>query len=118
MVVCPACNKIQDWLLYEHRELVCTGCRKPFKASIAERSPVFPFTTTHISGDGSPMVIENLAHLRRVERDFGVVLPAFSKSNVNDLDPIKDPPTYRGWDDDQYLSPDPDRREWAARRGR
>jgi hypothetical protein len=61
---------------------------------------VFPFSTNHIDPKGRPMVIESLGHLRSVEKAYGVVLPAFSKSNINDMDPIKDPPRYRGLEPD------------------
>lgn len=58
---------------------------------------VFPFTTNHIDPDGKPMTIESMGHLRQVERDYGVVLSAFSKASNNDMSPIKDLPQYRGW---------------------
>jgi hypothetical protein len=56
-------------------------------------SNIFPFTVNHV--DGKPMVINDLQHLRQVEQRHGVVFSAFSKDNINDLDPIKNPPTYR-----------------------
>lgn len=59
---------------------------------------VFPFTTNHIDPDGKPMTIESMGHLRSVERQYGVVLSAFSKDNVKDVAPIKDLPRYRGWE--------------------
>ncbi len=65
---------------------------------------VFPFTTTHITADGSPMVVENMSHLRAVERKYGVVLSAFSKASNNDLSPIQDLPRYRGQDPDFHKS--------------
>lgn len=61
---------------------------------------VFPFETNHISSDGKPITVESLGHLRSLERKYGVVLSAFSKNNINDVDPIKDLPKYRGWDPD------------------
>ena len=57
-------------------------------------SGVFPFEVNHVTG--KPMTIESLAHLRKVERDYGVAFSAFNKDNINDLDPIKDVPRYKG----------------------
>lgn len=65
---------------------------------------VFPFTTKHITADGSPMVIESMGHLRAVERKYGVVLSAFSKNSNNDLSPIQDLPRYRAQDPDFHKS--------------
>ena len=42
------------------------------------------------------MVIENLSHLRQVEYKFGVAFSAFNKDNINDLDPMRDVPRYKG----------------------
>ena len=65
---------------------------------------VFPFTTTHIDAQGKPMVIESMGHLRSVEKKYGVVLSAFSKSSNTDLTPIQDLPRYRGQDPDFHKS--------------
>jgi predicted nucleic acid-binding Zn ribbon protein len=62
------------------------------------KSAVFPFVTKHIDSKGRPMTIESMGHLRQVEKDYGVVLSAFSNELNNSVDSIKDPPTYRGWD--------------------
>lgn len=81
---------------------VCRGSLTVLPLSQPSRryvGSVFPFTTPHISPDGKPMVIESMGHLRAVEKQYGVVLPAFSKNNINDTDPVKDPPRYRGWDE-------------------
>ncbi len=55
-------------------------------------SGIFPFVVNHV--DGKPMTIENISHLRQVERDYGVAFSAFNKDNVNDLDPLKDVPRF------------------------
>lgn len=60
------------------------------------RSAAFPFTTTHVDGKGRPITVESLGHLRSLEKQYGVVFSAFSQ-NPSNLDPIKDPPRYRGW---------------------
>lgn len=61
--------------------------------SVYAKTAGFPFETTHV--DGSKMVINDLQHLRKVEKQYGVVFSAFSKSNINDLDPLRDVPRYR-----------------------
>ena len=45
------------------------------------------------------MTIDSLAHLRKVEKEYGVVFSAFSKANIRDLDPHRDLPRYRGEDE-------------------
>ena len=61
--------------------------------TVYSKTAGFPFTVNHV--DGKPMVIESLHHLRKVERQYGVVFSAFSKANERDVDPIKDLPRYR-----------------------
>lgn len=55
---------------------------------------VFPFITTHITADGSPIEVTDINHVRRLERDYGVVLTAFSNNHA--MDSIPDAPVYRG----------------------
>lgn len=59
----------------------------------------FPFEARHVSPDGKPITIDSLQHLRKVEKQYGVVFSAFSKANIRDLDPIKGVPRYRGEDE-------------------
>lgn len=55
----------------------------------------FPFETSHING--RPMQIESLHHLRQVERQYGVVLTAFSNNKSNWNDSVgRDLPRFRG----------------------
>lgn len=63
------------------------------QTTMAYKTALFPFIVNHVTG--KPMEISDMGHLRRVERDYGVTFSAFSKSNVKDLDPIKDLPKYR-----------------------
>lgn len=87
------------------------------QSAMAGKSAVFPFTTSHITADGHPVTVTDIVHLRKLEKDYGVVLPAFAK-NEHDLDPIKDPPKYTGYDraGNTYLGRDPDRTRWEANR--
>ena len=66
--------------------------------SVVMKNALFPYTVNHV--DGKPMVIESMQHLRKVERDFGVVFSAFSKSNIRDVSPIDGVPRFRGEDED------------------
>lgn len=61
--------------------------------TVYSKTAGFPFVCPHV--DGKPMVINDLQHLRKVEKQYGVVFSAFSKSNERDVDPIKDLPRYR-----------------------
>jgi hypothetical protein len=58
------------------------------------RRPVFPFVTPHISG--KPIEVQSLSHARRLERQYGVVLSAFSQDPCRQTDGIRDLPTFRG----------------------
>lgn len=61
------------------------------------KSAVFPFVTTHIDGKGRPIEVTDMGHLRRLEREYGVVLSEFS--NNNSVDHVGDKhelPVYRG----------------------
>lgn len=59
------------------------------------KTSAFPFDTPHISGKN--MTIESMGHLRKVERDYGVVLTAFANNPSNWTDNLKgDLPKYRG----------------------
>lgn len=58
------------------------------------RSGVFPFTSPHISGDGTPVTVESIGHLRKIEKQYGVVLSAFSQ-NPSNPDHIRDLPRHR-----------------------
>lgn len=67
--------------------------------SVYAKTAGFPFTVNHV--DGKPMVIESMQHLRKVERDFGVVFSAFSHSSTNNVDAVdKNLPRFRGNDED------------------
>ena len=73
----------------------CRG-RQSDHGPVLAKTALFPFEGRHITPDGRPITIDSLQHLRRVEREYGVVLPAFTNANLRDVDPIKDPPAYRG----------------------
>lgn len=77
----------------------CKGNPADHGYSSVRKTAIFPYECTHI--DGKPMVIESLQHLRKVEKDFGVVFSAFSHSSSNNVDPVaKTLPRFRGEDED------------------
>jgi hypothetical protein len=55
----------------------------------------FPFVSKHIDGKGTPIEVESMVHLRRLERTYGVCLTAFSQ-NPGNPDSPRDLPTFRG----------------------
>lgn len=46
---------------------------------------MFPFTSTHIDGLGTPITIDSYAEMRRAERDYGVVLLPNHEDSPRDL---------------------------------
>lgn len=98
---CPACQTVlmhQECSIFNLPNCVCGTQLMIAPTGISTRTPIFPYTLNHV--DGKPMVIESLAHLRKVEQRFGVAFSAFNKDNINDLDELKDVPKYRGDDPD------------------
>lgn len=96
---CPACNDIElhvQCSMFAIPACSCGNERFIAPSGFSVRTPIFPFSCNHV--DGKPMVIESMAHLRSVERTYGVAFSAFNKDNINDLDPLKDVPKYRGDD--------------------
>lgn len=73
----------------------CHGKPEDHGVSIITKGAGFPFETPHVNG--KPMVIESLHHLRQVERQYGVVLTAFSNNKSNWNDSVgRDLPRFRG----------------------
>lgn len=102
--ICQTCEVEQE--RFYHQTLPYPACLCGGQLTVLERSDegrrrfqsVFPFTTTHIDAKGRPMEITSMAHLRQVERQYGVALSVFNNEHNNSNDHLKDPPTYRGWD--------------------
>lgn len=71
-----------------------------FRPGGAPKTGIFPYVNPHLTGSG-PVVVESLAHLRALERRYGVVASAFSQNTSNQIDNIKNLPVYRpggrGW---------------------
>lgn len=56
---------------------VCSKCLKPGTGGDRIIS-TFPFTATHLTGDGSPVEVQSLRHLRKLEREHGVQSGAYN----------------------------------------
>lgn len=77
----------------------CKGNQSDHGRLTHSKNALFPFEVNHV--DGSPMVIESMNHLRKVEKDFGVVFSAFSHRSSNNVDAVDaNLPKYRGDDPD------------------
>lgn len=77
----------------------------------------FPYVSTNIDGKGTPIVIENISHLRKLEKKFGVVVRGFSDySESTAQDPLKDLPIHRPGGEDYrgQLAPNlrPKQKKW------
>lgn len=76
-----------------HRNLTkCPRCARPIEPKIGGhiRTATFPFTSTHIDGQGTPIEVNSLYHMRQIENKYGVVLSHDSEESPKDL------PTFRG----------------------
>lgn len=73
----------------------------PLSNSIIGKTGVFPFASPHINGLGTPVVVENIGQLRKLEKQYGVVLSAFSQ-NPSNPDSIRDLPRQRVGGRDYY----------------
>lgn len=77
----------------------CAGSPADHDSVLISKTAVFPFTVNHV--DGKPMQIESLNHLRKVEKEYGVVFSAFSHASSDNTDPVaRDLPRFRGEDED------------------
>lgn len=95
---CQTCGEVEQHVVCSMYAIPACKCGGERAIATFTRtyspSGVFPFTVNHVTG--KPMTIESMAHLRKVERDYGVAFSAFNKDNINDLDPIKDLPKFKG----------------------
>jgi len=96
---CTQCSKKQERFYWNAGAVPTCACGGsldllPLSNALPGKSAVFPFTSPHISGDGTPVTVESIGHLRQLERKYGVVLSAFSQ-NPNNPDHIRDLPRQR-----------------------
>lgn len=96
---CPACQTMRERYYNSTDALpVCYDCggelvMQSLSVSYG-KTGIFPYTTTHISGDGSPVTVESLGHLRSLEKRYGVMVHAFSQ-NPSNSDSPRDLPRHR-----------------------
>ena len=76
MADCVECG--QECFRYQmvNGKEVCYPCLKP--GTIGDKKlTTFPYTSTHITGDGQPIEVKSLRHLRKLEGQFGVHCDAY-----------------------------------------
>lgn len=104
---CSACDTEAEERFYlvkggEITLPTCETCQSemtmlPLSAGrIRGKTGVFPYTTTHLSGDGNPVTVESLGHLRQIERKYGVCVSGFSQEPGNPNSPRDLPLQRRG----------------------
>jgi hypothetical protein len=98
--VCKQCQAGQErfyWATEGPPTCTCGGELEMQELSVggAHRylGSVFPYVCTHLDGKGTPISVESLPHLRRLEKQLGVVVHAFSQDSV---DSARDLPRFRG----------------------
>lgn len=98
--VCESCQTTQERYFTTQAgppACTCGGALTllPLTASHHGTTGVFPFTSTHIDGRGTPICVESISHLRQIEKQYGVALTAFSQNASNMNDGMRDLPTHR-----------------------
>jgi hypothetical protein len=96
---CKKCGKTQErfyWASKGIPDCECGGILEmlPLTNDVRGKTGIFPYTCTHVDGNGTPITIESLGHLRKVEKQYGVVFSAFSQ-NRNNPDHIRDLPRHK-----------------------
>jgi len=75
MAVCANCK--HEVSRYQLRgQPAAPWCHRCARDPVWHKRNVFPFTTTHISGE--PITVNSLAHARRLEREHGISFAAFN----------------------------------------
>jgi putative FmdB family regulatory protein len=105
---CSQCGEEQERFSHGSGSVPsCASCggqlmRLPLRPSaVGRKTAVFPFTTPHLDGKGTPIVVESLGHLRSLERRYGVCVTAFS-NNPGNPDSPRDLPRQRPGGRDFY----------------
>lgn len=103
---CEACGLTQERYYGPGVDPACAcGGRLemlPLSARIS-KTAVFPYVHPHLTGDGKPVVVESLGHLRALERKYGKVVHAFSQDSVDSpRDLPEERPGGREWEGDRW----------------
>lgn len=87
---CLECDVVEEryYVSSTESKQECEKCgatmeKAPLTASIS-KSAVFPFTTTHVDGLGTPITVESIGHLRSLEKTYGACFTAFSQNHPDD----------------------------------
>ena len=76
MAECSMCHREVFNYKVRSGKNVCRDCQG---SGIHHRKvSTFPFTTTHMSPDGSSVTVNSIAHLRRLESQYGVQSHAYN----------------------------------------
>lgn len=79
---CPSCKRDVVKLVLLEGTWGCLDCQRP-QAVLAVSGAMFPFTTRHLGGDGKPVEVRSLRHLRQLEARHGVHSVAFNQDSRN-----------------------------------
>ena len=80
--VCSRCGSTGGRFRLRGDGWVCVpGCSVEGNRDSARST--FPFTTTNIDGSGKPLEVQNLRHLRYLEREYGVNSIAYNQNVSN-----------------------------------
>lgn len=101
--LCTSCDTVSE-RYYEvvDKEIITPICTCNDKTSSMKMMPlnagqilgktaIFPYSTTHLTGDGKPITVSSLSQLRRIERQYGVCSTAFSQEPNNPDSPAELP---------------------------
>lgn len=90
---CSKCRESISGIVYFHANdqdkntVKCPRCKRQMTPEYhgVRHQNIFPFTSTHIDGQGTPITIESLHHMRKVEKQYGVVLTHTGEDSPKDL---------------------------------
>lgn len=97
---CTECDNAEERYYREGEEILCSACnagmeKAPLSFRIQGKTGVFPYTTTNLTGDGKPVTIESMSHLRSLENKYGVCVSGFSQNESNGMDSMGQLPVHR-----------------------
>lgn len=100
-VRCLACDRVEERFFHAREgieSLRCRACQSSVEqlplSTTYGKMQTFPFTTTHLTGDSTPVTITDIGALRRLEKQYGVVVHAYSQEPGNPDSP-RDLPVQR-----------------------
>jgi hypothetical protein len=87
---CQSCSKVQERFFWNTAGVPNCACGGeldllPLSVGIPGKSDIFPYTTTHLDGKGTPITVESLGHARALEKKYGVVIHGFSNNKATEF---------------------------------